>query len=59
MSDNVSGSSDFDSVPIVEVTSENVKEMEPAIRAAIANADFVSIDCVSLFKLVKSFMSPG
>ena len=50
MPDMPSGSADFDSVPIVEVTSENVKEMEPAIRAAIANSDFVSIDCVSLLE---------
>ena len=42
-----SGSFEFDSVPIVEVTSDNAKEMEPAIRVAIANSDFVSIDCVS------------
>lgn len=45
-----SGSFEFDSVPIVEVTSDNAKELEPAIRVAIANSDFVSIDCVSSFK---------
>lgn len=48
MSENVSGTADFDFVPIVEVTTDNIKELEPAIRAAIANSDLVSIDCVRL-----------
>jgi hypothetical protein len=47
MSETLSGSADFDKVPIVEVTSDNIQELEPAIRAAIAHSDFVSIDCVS------------
>jgi hypothetical protein len=39
--------SDFEAVPIVEVTSENIKCLDPAIRSAIALADFIAIDCVS------------
>lgn len=39
--------SDFESVPIVEVNSENIKCLEPGIRSAISCADFIAIDCVS------------
>jgi hypothetical protein len=41
-------SAEFEEVPIVEVTSDNIKELEPAIRSAIVNADVISLDCVSL-----------
>jgi len=38
--------SDFDFVPIVQVTTDNVKEVGPALRAALIAADLVAIDCV-------------
>ena len=41
------GDAEFESVPIVEVNSDNINVFEPVIRAAIANADFIAIDCVS------------
>ena len=37
----------FDSVPIIEVTKENVAIVGPVIRGAIIGADFIAIDCVS------------
>ena len=37
----------FDSVPIIEVTKENVSIVGPLIRGAIIGADFIAIDCVS------------
>ena len=36
----------FDSVPIIEVTKENVSIVGPLIRGAIIGADFIAIDCV-------------
>jgi len=36
----------FTSVPVVEVTTDNVSWLEPTIRAAIKGATFVAVDCV-------------
>ena len=36
----------FDTVPIIEVTKENVAVVGPVIRGAIIGADFIAIDCV-------------
>ena len=43
----------FDSVPIIEVTKENVAVIGPVIRGAIIGADFIAIDCVRRFFLFR------
>ena len=43
----MSGSAEFVSAPIVEVTKDNATVLGPVIRGAIIGADFIAIDCVS------------
>ena len=43
----MNGSAKFKSVPIIDVTKENVAAVGPLIRGAIIGADFIAIDCVS------------
>ena len=45
----MTGSAKFKSVPIIDVTKENVAAMGPLVRGAIIGADFIAIDCVSFF----------
>ena len=45
------GSAKFKSVPIIDVTKENVAAMGPLVRGAIIGADFIAIDCVSFFMI--------
>lgn len=40
------GSAKFKSVPIIDVTKENIADVAPVIRGAIIGADFIAIDCV-------------
>ena len=42
----MTGSAKFKSVPIIDVTKENVAAMGPLVRGAIIGADFIAIDCV-------------
>jgi len=41
----MTGSAKFKSVPIIDVTKENVAAMGPLVRGAIIGADFIAIDC--------------
>jgi hypothetical protein len=43
------GSAKFKTVPIIDVTKENVEVVGPAVRGAIIGADFIAIDCVGGF----------
>ena len=43
----MSGSAEFVSAPIVEVTKDNATVLGPVIRGAIIGADFIAIDYVS------------
>ena len=47
----MTGSAKFKSVPIIDVTKENVAAMGPLVRGAIIGADFIAIDCVSFFMI--------
>lgn len=38
-------------VPVVDVTSENLPELQPRICQDLEAADFVAIDCVSLISI--------
>ena len=42
------GSAKFKSVPIIDVTKENVSAVAPVLRGSIIGADFIAIDCVWL-----------
>ena len=44
----MNGSAKFKSVPIIDVTKENVAVVKPLIRGGIIGADFIAIDCVSI-----------
>ena len=46
---DMTGSAKFKSVPIIDVTKENVAVMGPLVRGAIIGADFIAIDCVSFY----------
>ena len=43
----MSGSATFNSVPIIDVTKENVAVLGPVVRGAIIGADYIAVDCVS------------
>ena len=45
---DMNGSAKFKSVPIIDVTKENVAVVKPLIRGGIIGADFIAIDCVSI-----------
>ena len=38
----------FSSVPVVDVTRDNIATLYPLVSLAIRGADFVAIDCVSI-----------
>ena len=42
------GSAKFKSVPIIDVTRENVAVVGPMVRGGIIGSDFIAIDCVSI-----------
>ena len=42
------GSANFKSVPIIDVTKENVATVGSVVRGAIIGSDFIAIDCVSI-----------
>ena len=48
------GNAKFKTVPIIDVTKENVSSVGPVVRGAIIGADFIAIDCVRTadFKIV-------
>ena len=46
---DMNGSAKFKSVPIIDVTKENVAVVKPLIRGGIIGADFIAIDCVSIW----------
>jgi hypothetical protein len=46
---DMNGSAKFKSVPIIDVTKENVAVVKPLIRGGIIGADFIAIDCVSTY----------
>ena len=48
---DMNGSAKFKSVPIIDVTKENVAVVKPLIRGGIIGADFIAIDCVSIYGL--------
>lgn len=54
MCDIMYGSAKFKSVPIIDVTKENIAEVAPVIRGAIIGADFIAIDCVRQLQLKKN-----
>ena len=43
----MNGSAKFKSVPIIDISKENVATVAPVVRGAIIGADFIAIDCVS------------
>ena len=47
------GTAKFQSVPIIDVTKENVSSVAPVVRGAIIGSDFIAIDCVSYFMYSK------
>ena len=44
----MSGSAHFKSVPIIDVTKENVAIVGPMMRGGIIGSDFIAIDCVRI-----------
>ena len=42
------GTANFKSVPIIDVTKENVATVGSVVRGAIIGSDFIAIDCVSI-----------
>ena len=40
------GNAKFKTVPIIDVTKENVSSVGAVVRGAIIGADFIAIDCV-------------
>ena len=52
---DLNGSAKFKSVPIIDVTKENVAVLGPMVRGGVIGSDFIAIDCVSIrFKHVHS-----
>ena len=45
---DMSGSAHFKSVPIIDVTKENVAIVGPMMRGGIIGSDFIAIDCVRI-----------
>jgi hypothetical protein len=39
-------SASFTNVPVVDVNVDNVESIKPCLEFAIADADFIAIDCV-------------
>ncbi len=37
----------FSSVPVLDVTTDNLSEVLPSLRVAVQSASFVAVDCVS------------
>ena len=46
---DLNGSAKFKSVPIIDVTKENVAVLGPMVRGGVIGSDFIAIDCVSIF----------
>ena len=53
------GNAKFKTVPIIDVTKENVSSVGAVVRGAIIGADFIAIDCVrtaDFFGFLKPFL---
>ena len=46
----------FPYVPVVIVTKDNFSSLEPTIRSAIEQCDYIAIDCVSTKTFSKIFI---
>ena len=46
----MAGSAKFVSVPIIDITKDNVAVLGPVVRGAVIGADYIAMDCVSFLK---------